>query len=162
MMGDKRRSRGSGGSGSGSDRGAMSLSLAIVFPVVLLLLLLVVQASLWWYARQVALTAAREGAEAGRTRSAAGAATKGAPDDAADQAAKDAAARAQAEDFLRRQGSGTYEVSTDGSTAQRVRVTVRLTPTLLIPGLSAPHITQFAEAPRERFVPPGAAPGAAP
>lgn len=160
MTGDFRRSRRSGGSvgRSGGDRGAMSLSLAIVFPVVLLLLLLVVQASLWWYARQVALTAAREGVEAGRTQGAADAATKGTPDGAADQAAKDAAARAQAEDFLHRQGSGSYEVSTDGSTAQRVRVTVRLTPTLLIPGLSAPRISQFAEAPRERFVPPAAAP----
>ncbi|MEE1787389.1 TadE/TadG family type IV pilus assembly protein [Streptomyces sp. SP17BM10] len=124
----------------------MSLSLAIVFPVVLLLLLLVVQASLWWYARQVALTAAREGVEAGRTQG------------AADDKSKDAAARAQAEDFLHRQGGGSYEVSTEGSTAQQVRVTVRLTPTLLIPGLTAPHITQFAQAPRERFVPPAAAP----
>ncbi|WP_230210303.1 TadE/TadG family type IV pilus assembly protein [Streptomyces kaniharaensis] len=124
----------------------MSLSLAVVFPVVLLLLLLVVQASLWWYARQVALTAAREGVEAGRTQG-----------NAAD-AVKDAAAQRQAEDFLHRQGSGSYQVSTDGSTPELVRVTVRLTPTLLVPGLSAPRITQFAEAPRERFVPPAAAP----
>ncbi|MEV7025498.1 TadE/TadG family type IV pilus assembly protein [Kitasatospora sp. NPDC093558] len=139
----------------------MSLSLAIVFPVVLLLLLLVVQASLWWYARQVALTAAREGAEAGRTQHAVGDAAKGGAsknDPAKDQAARDAAARERAEEFLHRQGSGSYQVSTDGSTAQRVRVTVQLTPTLLIPGLSAPHITQFAEAPRERFVPPGGVP----
>ena len=44
----------------------MSISLAIVFPVVLLLLLLVVQAALIWYDRQVALTAAREGVDAGQ------------------------------------------------------------------------------------------------
>ncbi|MFJ9839451.1 TadE/TadG family type IV pilus assembly protein [Kitasatospora sp. NPDC101155] len=120
----------------------MSISLAIVFPVVLLLVLLVVQASLWWYDRQVALSAAREGVDAGRVQ---GNATDG---------AKDEAARRQARDFLDRQGVHGYEVVTDGSTSERIKVTVELTPPLLIPGLTGPSIRQYAEAPRERFVPP--------
>ncbi|MBD0673023.1 TadE/TadG family type IV pilus assembly protein [Streptomyces sp. CBMA156] len=120
----------------------MSLSLAIVFPVVLLLLMLVVQAALLWYDRQVALTAAREGVDAGRVQ---GNATDG---------EKNEAAQRQARDFLDRQGVHEYTVGTEGSTADTIRVTVRLTPPLLIPGLRAPALTQFAEAPRERFVPP--------
>ncbi|MFG2842123.1 TadE/TadG family type IV pilus assembly protein [Kitasatospora sp. NPDC048296] len=120
----------------------MSISLAIVFPVVLLLVLLVVQASLWWYDRQVALSAAREGVDAGRVQG-----------NATDEA-KDEAARRQARDFLDRQGVHGYEVVTDGSTSERIKVTVELTPPLLIPGLTGPSIRQYAEAPRERFVPP--------
>ncbi|RKT11783.1 TadE-like protein [Streptomyces sp. 1114.5] len=130
----------------GGDRGSMSVSLAIVFPVVLLLLLLVVQAALWWYDRQVALTAAREGVDAGRVQG-----------NATDEG-KNAAAERQARDFLDRQGVRSYEVRTSGSTADTIRVTVQLTPPMLIPGLSAPAITQFAEAPRERFVPPAVKP----
>ncbi|MFE6050354.1 TadE/TadG family type IV pilus assembly protein [Kitasatospora sp. NPDC056446] len=120
----------------------MSISLAIVFPVVLVLLLLVVQAALWWYDRQVALSAAREGVDAGRSQG-----------NATDEV-KNEAARRQARDFLDRQGAHTYTVRTDGSTPDTIRVTVELTPPLLIPGLSAPSVTQFAEASRERFVPP--------
>ncbi|MFF2141951.1 TadE/TadG family type IV pilus assembly protein [Kitasatospora sp. NPDC058190] len=120
----------------------MSVSLAIVFPVVLLLVLLVVQASLWWYDRQVALSAAREGVDAGRVQG-----------NATDEA-KDEAARRQARDFLDRQGVHGYQVVTDGSTSERIKVTVELTPPLLIPGLTGPSIRQYAEAPRERFVPP--------
>ncbi|MFH8380384.1 TadE/TadG family type IV pilus assembly protein [Kitasatospora sp. NPDC018058] len=128
----------------------MSISLAIVFPVVLLLVLLVVQAALWWYDRQVALTAAREGVDAGRLQG------------NLEDKDKDAAAQRQAREFLDRQGVGSYEVRTDGSTDKTIRVTVELTPPLLIPGLTAPGIRQFAEAPRERFVPPVVAPTVAP
>ncbi|MFB7906322.1 TadE/TadG family type IV pilus assembly protein [Kitasatospora sp. NPDC059146] len=120
----------------------MSISLAIVFPVVLLLLLLVVQAALIWYDRQVALTAAREGVDAGRVQG-----------NATASAATEAAAR-QARDFLDRQGVHAYQVGTDGSSDDTIKVTVELTPPLLIPGLTGPTVRQFAEAPRERFVPP--------
>ncbi|MGW3039567.1 TadE/TadG family type IV pilus assembly protein [Kitasatospora sp. NPDC001159] len=130
----------------------MSISLAIVFPVVLLLVLLVVQAALWWYDRQVALTAAREGVDAGRLQ--------GNLEDKDKD--KDAAAQRQAREFLDRQGVRSYEVRTDGSTDKTIRVTVELTPPLLIPGLTAPSIRQVAEAPRERFVPPVVAPVVAP
>ncbi|MFF2042061.1 TadE/TadG family type IV pilus assembly protein [Kitasatospora sp. NPDC058170] len=120
----------------------MSLSLAIVFPVVLLLVLLVVQSSMWWYGRQLALTAAREGVDAGRMQGNTG------------DAVKNAAAVEQAGDFLRRQGGRDFEVSTAGSTPELIRVTVSVRSAVLVPGLSGITITQSAQAPRERFVPP--------
>ncbi|MGW4896667.1 TadE/TadG family type IV pilus assembly protein [Kitasatospora sp. NPDC004240] len=126
----------------------MSLSLAIVFPVVIGLVLLVVQASMWWYARQVALTAAREGVDSGRVQGR----------DLTDQQ-KNEAAKRQAEDFMRREGVDEvedYSVSTAGSTAEVIRVSVRVTPHFLLPLLPHPEIEQHAQAPRERFVaPPG-------
>ncbi len=123
----------------------MTLSLAVVFPTVLFLVLLVVQGAMWWYARQVALVAAREGVDAGRLQGA-----------AADPV-KDDAARRQAESFLRREGSvvDSYTVTTDGSTAGLIQVTVVVVPRFLIPGVPTPALTQHASAPRERFVPQG-------
>ncbi|MFD0257601.1 TadE/TadG family type IV pilus assembly protein [Kitasatospora indigofera] len=121
----------------------MSLSLAVVFPVMLFLVMLVVQGSMWWYARQVALVAAREGVDAGRLQG-----------PAADAAKNDAAVR-QATDFLDREGSvvGRYSVSTDGSSAELIQVTVVVAPRFLIPGVPTPEFTQHASGPRERFVP---------
>ncbi|MEU6237110.1 TadE/TadG family type IV pilus assembly protein [Kitasatospora sp. NPDC047058] len=123
----------------------MSLSLAIVFPVVLVLILLVVQVSLWWYYRQVALTAAREGVDAGRVQG------------GRDDGAKNAAAERQAGDFLGRQGVRSYDVRTGGSTPELIRVTVELTAPSVVPFLRTP-VVQSAEAPRERFLPPEAGP----
>lgn len=124
----------------------MSISLAIVFPVVLLLLRLVVQAALIWYDRQVALTAAREGVDAGRVQA------------KATEAEAEEAARRQARDFLDRQGVHAYQVETGDSTADTIKVSVELTPPLLIPGLTGPSVRQYAEAPRERFLPPAVTP----
>ncbi|AXI76853.1 TadE/TadG family type IV pilus assembly protein [Peterkaempfera bronchialis] len=121
----------------------MSISLAIVFPVVLTMVLLVVQASLWWYARQVALTAAREGAEAGRLLNAAPA---------------DGTARART--FLDRAGTAISDpqVSAAGSTDTEIRISVTVRAQSLLPGLSGQLITQHVTAPRERFVPQEATP----
>ncbi|GAA1947409.1 TadE/TadG family type IV pilus assembly protein [Kitasatospora viridis] len=44
----------------------LSISFAMVFPMVIVLVLLVVQAALIWYSDNVALTAARVGADAAR------------------------------------------------------------------------------------------------
>ncbi len=48
------------------DRGDASIQMAIVYPFVLLATIAVIQASMWYYARQIALTAAREGVTAAR------------------------------------------------------------------------------------------------
>ncbi len=48
------------------DRGDTSIQMAIVFPFVLLATVAVIQASMWYYARQIALAAAREGLTAAR------------------------------------------------------------------------------------------------
>lgn len=49
------------------DRGESSIQMAIVFPFVIVLTVAVVQAAMWFHARNVALTAAREGVAAART-----------------------------------------------------------------------------------------------
>ncbi|MEY9878053.1 hypothetical protein ABH931_007577 [Streptacidiphilus sp. MAP12-33] len=46
----------------GGDRGSLSVELVALFGALLLLVLLVVQGASWWFDRQVALGAAREGA----------------------------------------------------------------------------------------------------
>lgn len=116
--------------------------MAIVFPVVLILILTVAQTGLWWYYRQLALTAAREGVDAGRVQG-----------NRSDEL-KNEAARKQAETFLARQGSKEHVISTDGSTAVLIRVTVEVTAPVVIPFVTRPTVTQRVEAPRERFLPP--------
>lgn len=124
----------------GDDRGDASLQMAIVFPVVLLTTIAVIQASMWYYAREIALTAAREGLTAARAYQASPA---------------DGTARAQevlgrsAGDSLRGYG---VSASNDG---QRVRIQVSGTALSMIPGLSGLKITQSASGPVERWTTAG-------
>jgi Flp pilus assembly protein TadG len=122
------------------DRGDTSIQMAIVFPFVLLATVAVIQASLWYYARQIALTAAREGATAARSYQAS-------PADGAARA-RDVLART-AGDSLR-----GYNVTTS-SDGQRVRVDVSGTALSMIPGVSGLHIAQSASGPVERWTAPG-------
>jgi Flp pilus assembly protein TadG len=123
-----------------SDRGEESIQMAIVFPVVILLTITVVQASMWYYARNVALTAAREGVAAGRAYQA---------------SAGDGAARARdvldriADDSLRNPG-----VSTAGSSGTQVQVTVTGSAPSMLPGLSGLSVSQSASGARERWTTP--------
>lgn len=126
------------------DRGALTLSLALVFPVVLALVFVVVQVSLNWYADQAALTAAREGADAGRIRG-------GTPE----------AAERRAREFLARVGDLAAPVAVDpnGGDETTFRITVQVRPQAVLPGFDWPVITRQVSAPREKFVPqPGAQP----
>ncbi|MBY8345814.1 pilus assembly protein [Streptomyces spinosirectus] len=129
------------GRGWREDRGDTSIQIAIVFPFVLLATLAVIQASMWYYARQIALTAAREGATAARAYQASPA---------------DGAARARnvlgrtAGDSLR-----AYSVSAS-STGARVQVEVTGSAQSMIPGVSGLHIKQRASGPVERWTVPGA------
>ncbi|MFF8717052.1 TadE family protein [Streptomyces sp. NPDC015184] len=122
------------------DRGDASLQMAIVFPFVLLLTIAVVQGSMWYYARQIALTAAREGAAEAR-------AYQAGPGDGS----------ARAHEVLRRTAGDSllgYSVSAT-SDGQRVRVQVSGTAQSMIPGVSGLRITQSASGPVERFTVPG-------
>ncbi|MFE9454056.1 TadE/TadG family type IV pilus assembly protein [Streptomyces sp. NPDC006739] len=122
------------------DRGDTSIQMAIVFPFVLLATVAVIQASMWCYARQIALTAAREGATAAR-------AYQSSPADGA----------AQARSVLGRTAGDSlrgYSV-TAGSDGQRVRVQVSGTALSMIPGVPGLHVTQSASGPVERFTAPG-------
>lgn len=121
------------------DRGDTSIQMAIVFPFVLLATVAVIQASMWYYARQIALTAAREGVTAARVYQAGPA---------------DGAARARqvlgrtAGDSLR---SLSVSASSDG---ERVRVQVTGVAQSMIPGMSGLTVTQSASGPVERWIEP--------
>ncbi|MEU5281158.1 TadE/TadG family type IV pilus assembly protein [Streptomyces asoensis] len=120
----------------GDDRGDSSIQMAIVFPFVLLATIAVIQASMWYYARQIALTAAREGATVARSY-------QSSPADGAAQAR--AVLGRTAGDSL----SG-YSVSAS-SDGQRVRVQVSGTALSMIPGLPGLQVTQSASGPVERW-----------
>ena len=118
----------------------MSISLAMVFPLVFALILLTVQGSLWWYDRQIALGAARQGSEAARSFQ-------------ADPTAGETAANL----FLDQVGDGLTErkvtVSPVTANSRRVTVTVTVRTQSLLPFLPGILITQRIVAPVERFVP---------
>jgi Flp pilus assembly protein TadG len=122
------------------DRGDTSIQMAIIFPFVLLATVAVIQASMWYYARQIAQTAAREGLTAAR-------AYESSPADGAAQA-RDVLGRV-AGDSLR---GYSVVASSDG---QRVRVQVSGTAMSMIPGLSGLQVTQSASGPVERWTVPG-------
>ncbi|MGW4517984.1 TadE/TadG family type IV pilus assembly protein [Streptomyces sp. NPDC004393] len=128
------------GRGWRDDRGDTSIQMAIVFPFVLLATVAVIQASMWYYARQIALTAAREGVSAAR-------AYQSSPADGATQA-RNVLGRTAGDSL-----SG-YSVSAS-SDGQRVRVQVSGTAMSMIPGLSGLQVTQSASGPVERWTVPG-------
>ncbi|WUJ40661.1 pilus assembly protein [Streptomyces sp. NBC_00386] len=114
--------------------------MAIVFPFVLLATIAVIQASMWYYARQIALTAAREGASAAR-------AYQAGPGDGA----------ARARDVLERTAGDSllgYSVAA-GSDGQRVRVQVSGTAMSMIPGVAGLQVRQSASGAVERWTVPG-------
>jgi Flp pilus assembly protein TadG len=120
------------------DRGALTLSYVVLLPFVLAFLTVVVQGSFWFLAREAALAAARQGADAAR-------ALHSSP------AAGGAAALA----FARHSGSGYLvnpRASMAGSTATTVSVTVRGSVPSLVPGLVV-QVSETVQAPVEEFRP---------
>lgn len=123
------------------DRGEASVQIAIVFPFVIAATLLVVQVCLWYFAREVALTAAREGAASARSY-------RSTPADGA----------ARARSVLDRTTGDMLQattISTAGSTPQRVRVQVSGTALSVLPGVPGLRITQSASGAAERWTTPG-------
>ncbi|MFB7749951.1 TadE family protein [Streptomyces sp. NPDC056121] len=123
------------------DRGDTSMQMAIVFPFVLLLTVAVIQASMWYYARQIALTAAREGLSTARSYQ-----------------AGPAEGATRARDVLNRTAGDSLMsagVSTTGSGAQRIRIEVSGTAQSMLPGVPGLHITQSASGTVERWTKPG-------
>jgi len=121
--------------GRSRDRG--SVELAVVVPVLLLLVFGAVNVAWWYHARNVALAAARAGSDAGRLQGAT--AAQGA-----------AAARA----FAARAGTGALDapaVSTAGSSATTVCVTVTGVAPLIIPLVPDLHVSQRSCGPVEVF-----------
>ncbi|MCZ7458215.1 TadE family protein [Streptomyces sp. WMMC940] len=119
------------------DRGDAAIEMAIILPVVVLFSFMVVQASTWYYAKQIALTAAREGVQA-----------------ATAYQSTDAAGSARARTVLDRVAGDSLlaaEVSTSGSNAERVTVTVTGRAPSLLPGVDGMAVSQSASGARERW-----------
>jgi Flp pilus assembly protein TadG len=120
------------------DRGALTLSYVAVLPFVFLFIMVAIQASFWFLARDAALAAARQGADAARALN-------------APRAAGPAAALA----FARQAGQGYLEnpvASAAGSTASTVSITVSGSVPSFVPGLVV-HVTESVQAPVEEFRP---------
>ncbi|MER6521782.1 TadE family protein [Streptomyces sp. NPDC001553] len=129
-----------GGDRGGKDRGESSIQMAIVFPIVLLVTVAVVQAAMWFFARSIALTAAREGVAAARLYQS--------PEGAGAARARETLGRIAGDSL-----TGTT-VSTSGSSATEVRVTVTGHAPSMIPGIAGLSVSQSAGAPRERWTTP--------
>lgn len=120
-----------------ADTGALTLSYVIVFPAVLFALLLIVQAALYYMAHDLALAAARQGADVAR-----------------EYKSSDGAGAAAALRLIRQAGSGmlTGERVVATRTASTVTVTVHATAWSVLPLLPV-TVTETVQEPIERFVP---------
>jgi Flp pilus assembly protein TadG len=120
------------------DRGALTLSYVAVMPFVFLFIMVLIQASFWFLARDAALAAARQGADAARAMD-------------APRTAGPAAALA----FARQAGQG-YLVdpvaSATGSTGLTVSITVSGHVPSFVPGLVV-RVIETVQAPAEEFRP---------
>jgi Flp pilus assembly protein TadG len=120
------------------DRGALTLSYVAVLPFVFLVIMAAIQTSFWFLARDAALAAARQGADAARALN-------------APRAAGPAAALA----FARQAGQGYLDnpvASAAGSTSSTVSITVSGQVPSFVPGLVA-RVTETVQAPVEDFRP---------
>ena len=119
-----------------ADRGALSLELAFLAPLVMMLIFGIVQLGFYWYARDVALTAAQQGVETARLQGAT-------PGEGSDRSW----------DLLHRTGSSiTGPAVTASQSGTTVQVTVSGQVTSWIPGLSF-HVSQSAHAAKEQVTP---------
>ncbi|MFC5805319.1 TadE/TadG family type IV pilus assembly protein [Streptomyces formicae] len=146
---NRRRSNDSGGRVRGwwralqerlaaGDRGFGSVEFAVLAVVVLALVFTSIQVGFYYHARKVAQSAARQGVEAGRQFG-----------------AGESDAVAQAQTFLDRFGGSVRgaSVSSAGSTAEEIRITVRGHVATLVPGLEL-EVVQHADGPVERWSTP--------
>ncbi|MDQ0847653.1 TadE/TadG family type IV pilus assembly protein [Streptomyces sp. V1I6] len=121
-----------------NDRGFGSVEFAVLAVVVLALIFTAIQVGLYFHARKVAQSAARQGVETGRQFG-----------------ASEGDGVAQAQTFLARFGGSVQgaSVSSAGSTAEEIRITVRGSVATLVPGLTL-DVVQHADAPIERWTTP--------
>ncbi|MEU5234617.1 TadE/TadG family type IV pilus assembly protein [Streptomyces anulatus] len=124
--------------GDKGDRGFGSVEFAVLAVVVLALIFTALQVGLYYHGRKAAQSAARHGVESGRQFGA------GAGDGVA-----------QAQTFLARFGGSVQgaSVSSAGSSAEEIRITVRGNVPTLVPGLTL-EVVQHAEGPIERWTAP--------
>lgn len=120
------------------DRGFGSVEFAVLAVVLLALGFTALQVGLYYHGNRAAQSAARHGVESGRQFGA---------------GAGDGVTQAQA--FLARFGGSVQgaSVSSAGSSAEEIRITVRGKVATLVPGLTL-EIVQHAEGPTERWTTP--------
>jgi hypothetical protein len=114
--------------------------MAILLPIVIVVTMMVVQGAMWYYAREVALTAAREGVSAGRV-----------------YGSSTGAGLARARTVLNRYAPNSLtgtSVSPAGSSATQIVITVRGRATSIVPGLPGLTVSQSASSPREVWINP--------
>ena len=119
------------------EAGALTISYVLIVPVFLIGIMTVVQASIWYLARDTVLAAARHGADVARTSTP--------PPGSGAQAAIS---------FANSATSGLISnvtASTRGTTATTVRISVSARIPSFVPGLVI-HVHEVVTAPVERFV----------
>jgi Flp pilus assembly protein TadG len=119
------------------DAGALTLSYVIVFPAILFTIMLIAQASLYYMAHNLALVAARQGADVAREYNST---------DAAGQSAALALINADGSGMLERAGAVATRTGTT------VTVTVSGTAWSVLPLLPV-SVNETVKEPIERFVP---------
>jgi hypothetical protein len=117
----------------------MSLSYVIIVPIFMLALMVVAQAAVWFLARSVALSAARQGADAARVENA--------PPGVGVPAARSFAESAAPGFLLRPRASAA------GSTAETIQIRVSGRVPTLVPGMHL-RVSQIVQVPVERFTTP--------
>ena len=120
----------------GAERGALSLELAFLAPAVMLILFTTIQAGLYAYARDVAITAAQQGVEAARV-----------------QGGTLAEGEARTRDLLNRTGGSITGANVTGTAGALVQITVTGRVDTWIPGLSF-SLAQTATAAKEEVPAP--------
>jgi Flp pilus assembly protein TadG len=119
------------------DAGALTLSYVIVFPVILLIILVIVQTALYYLARNLALVAARQGADVAREYN------------STDEAGSAAAMTLIGQEGSEMLAAGRAVVTRTGTT---VTVTVTGQAWSVLPGLPT-SVSETVQEPIERFVP---------
>jgi hypothetical protein len=114
----------------------VTLEIAVLGPALLLLVFAIVQASMWFFARNLALAAAQEGVAAGRA-----------------YLADPGAASREAQAWLERNAGDSLRGASVSTSAwgQTVRVEVTGKALAVLPGWAGPTVRQSAEGPVERF-----------
>lgn len=119
------------------DRGSATLELAILTPALLLLMFGVIQAALFFSARNVVSSAAQVGLDAVRI-----------------ETGSVSAGTAAARTYINQVGGTAAGLTVSGDrTTTTASVTVAMDPPVLLPGLPLPRITASANAPVEAFLP---------
>jgi Flp pilus assembly protein TadG len=134
------------GSARDRDAGALILTYVIIVPVFMLMIMLIIQGALWYLAREAALAAARQGADAARI--------PGAGPGAGTTAARKFAVNSASGYLLHPQAFQAGPLATGvGGTSTTIQITVTGRVPTFVPGLVI-DVSQSVQAPAEKFIAP--------